>query len=1138
MVPSPRRPGRPAALLALCLALGCGGGAEGGGEADPVGVALAFVNVPSASAASRVPLAVQPVLQVVDADGAPVAAAGITITATLTAGSGGLAGATTAVTGADGHAAFTSLQVQGSVGGKTLTFSAPGLTSVGHGLTLTPGAAAALARQAGQGQIALVNSAVAIPLAAKVTDADGNAVAGVTVTFAVTGGSGAVTGAAPVSGVDGVATLGSWTLGGAAGTNTVQATSPGIVAALDYTALATVPLPSAPSYNTLAAGYSHSCAVAADGDTYCWGLVPPAADPMPMEPSNATTRPVKVSGGVAFVTLEAGERFTCGLTAGGAAYCWGTELGGDLGDGGANSDQAAPVAVSGGYSFTSLTVGAASACGIANTGTTYCWGYNLKGGLGDGSTTDRYAPTAVSGGPVFTKVVMGMAHTCGLTDTGAAWCWGDNNAAQLGDSTTTQRLAPVAVIGGLSFSDLALGQGNSCGITTAGAAYCWGGNGGGLLGVDTSVTTVRIPRAVGGGHTFTRIWTYDQSFCALTSAGAAWCWGANNEGMLGDGSQTFRTSPVAVSGGLTFTTLSVGRSHTCGTTSGGALRCWGDNALGQLGTADTLLRTVPTVVSPPAPVVASVVVIPSTLSVPVGQSQALTAVALTAEGAEIPGQSFAWSSSNTGAATVNGTGLVTALGAGTASIVVSSGGKADTATVTVTAPPPGPVATVTVTPATASVAVGATTPLTAVVKDANGIVITTSPVTWSSTVPANATVSGAGVVTGVAVGNALVIASAGGKSDTAAITVTAPGNAGWTVASITAANNHACAVTSAGKGYCWGWGIDGQLGTGDADLGAWVLGPHEVAGGYTWKEIRASTAGRHTCGVTTAGQGYCWGAPSGIFGVGKTTQAYSSPQLVPGGKTWKTLRPSTNQVCGIATDDLTYCWGVSNLNGGIGNTTGFDTVRVLSPAAVLGGHLFTALDVGENRSCGLKADGSLWCWGATEYLDDPSAFTYYQPTKLDTAIQWAQLSVGVNFVCGASTAGTPYCFGINTYLGNGDSTAGATWPPVSPTVAGNVSEVVAGGNVGCLRTTGGTGYCWGEGAMGTATGGPAQLTRSPRQLLGGLSFTRLVAGGNAFACGIATDTFLYCWGFSPQGALGTGKSEPAASAPVKVQTPP
>ncbi|HVX88598.1 MAG TPA: RCC1 domain-containing protein, partial [Gemmatimonadales bacterium] len=131
-----------------------------------------------------------------------------------------------------------------------------------------------------------------------------------------------------------MATLGSWTLGGTAGTNAVQATVPGIPGALGFTALATLPLPPAPSYNTLAAGDSHSCGVAADGDTYCWGLVPPAAVPMPMEPSNATTRPAKVSGGVAFVTLEAGERFTCGLTAAGAAWCWGAEFAGDLGDGG------------------------------------------------------------------------------------------------------------------------------------------------------------------------------------------------------------------------------------------------------------------------------------------------------------------------------------------------------------------------------------------------------------------------------------------------------------------------------------------------------------------------------------------------------------------------------------------------------------------------------------------------------------------------------------------------------------------------------------------------------------------------------------------------------------------------------------
>lgn len=84
----------------------------------------------------------------------------------------------------------------------------------------------AVAAAAGDGQSAGVGQAVAVPPAVRVTDGGGNPVSGVSVTFAVTAGGGAVTGAAASTGADGVATVGSWTLG-AVGTNTLTATTSG-----------------------------------------------------------------------------------------------------------------------------------------------------------------------------------------------------------------------------------------------------------------------------------------------------------------------------------------------------------------------------------------------------------------------------------------------------------------------------------------------------------------------------------------------------------------------------------------------------------------------------------------------------------------------------------------------------------------------------------------------------------------------------------------------------------------------------------------------------------------------------------------------------------------------------------------------
>src|SRR5437588_3809959 len=92
-----------------------------------------------------------------------------------------------------------------------------------------PLSASVIGVQAGNGQTAVAASAVAIPPAVLVTDRFANPIPNVSVTFAIGSGGGTVGGVLQqTTNANGVATVGSWTLGTAAGQNTVTATSAGL----------------------------------------------------------------------------------------------------------------------------------------------------------------------------------------------------------------------------------------------------------------------------------------------------------------------------------------------------------------------------------------------------------------------------------------------------------------------------------------------------------------------------------------------------------------------------------------------------------------------------------------------------------------------------------------------------------------------------------------------------------------------------------------------------------------------------------------------------------------------------------------------------------------------------------------------
>lgn len=190
---------------------------------------------------------------------------------------------------------------------------------------------------------------------------------------------------------------------------------------------------------------------------------------------------------------------------------------------------------------------------------------------------------------------------------------------------------------------------------------------------------------------------------------------------------------------------------------------------GKTGTADVTVTPTP---------VSRVAVTPAQPAVVVGRSLTLSAQGVSATGQPLTGRTVSWSSSAPNVADVNGSGVVTGITAGNAVIFAGIDGVLGWANVTVV---PAPVATATVSPSSSTVPIGQTGQLSAELRDAAGNLLAGRVVAWSSTRTSVASVTTAGVVTGVSAGMATITAMSEGQAGTATVTVVASGDRTVTV---------------------------------------------------------------------------------------------------------------------------------------------------------------------------------------------------------------------------------------------------------------------------------------------------------------------------------------------------------------------
>jgi alpha-tubulin suppressor-like RCC1 family protein len=181
---------------------------------------------------------------------------------------------------------------------------------------------------------------------------------------------------------------------------------------------------------SLSAGLRHTCGVSFSGQAWCWGGVLGTGKPWyGMDPPEGST-PVAVAEDLRFTSISAGNALTCALTEEGEAWCWGSGEAAPVGvDAWDRRERVVPVAVPGRLRFRSISAGLGEhACGLSPNGAAYCWGANESGQLGNGTKRTSYMPVPVAGGRRFKSISAGAYHTCGVATDGSTCCWGSNRA--------------------------------------------------------------------------------------------------------------------------------------------------------------------------------------------------------------------------------------------------------------------------------------------------------------------------------------------------------------------------------------------------------------------------------------------------------------------------------------------------------------------------------------------------------------------------------------------------------------------------------------------------------------------------------------------------------------------------------------
>ena len=336
---------------------------------------------------------------------------------------------------------------------------------------------------------------------------------------------------------------------------------------------------------------------------------------------------------------------------------------------------------------------------------------------------------------------------------------------------------------------------------------------------------------------------------------------------------------------------------------------------------------------------------------------------------------------------------------------------------------------------------------------------------------------------------------------------------------IDAGDAHSCAARF-GILYCWGANVDGRLGVGDnADRNS----PTRVGFDADWASVATGVA--HTCALKQNGSVWCFGANTvGQLGQGNSAPS-SVPVLVPLPRKAIQLSSEANTACVVLDDGELYCWG-RNWEGNIGLNDTHPGVDQLSPVRSGDQSDWKLTGTGDGHTCGVRGSGLLFGWGrntaANLGLGQTNDQQRRSATQIGTDDDWLTVVSGQDSSCGIRAGGSLFCWGENSFgnLGLGDIVQRLVPTAVVP---GRVwTQLSIDTFHGCGIDVDRNLYCWGRGIEGQLGAGDNNERLNPE--LVGPGFAQVVVGRMS-SCARTDDDRILCCGENAAGQLGLADND-------------